>query len=199
MLSSWCERDKGIDSMPIPNYHVGQLLDRRGGVCAVLFLIVLVAILPTASSAQNDKNSAYNCTAEAEGGLFYNKALKKWQGREFTPDHKFVLRLRFLRTYIRKKEDEFQEDETINVYEATITNAGESFAQKCQSYSDTKEVAVGKYNTVFCEAELFEYKINLDSKRYLATYSVGYAVGLHNDDEHSDTPVIEGGTCTKIE
>jgi hypothetical protein len=170
-------------------------------ISRVLCVAFLTAFLSSTSDAQNKTNAAYYCTAEASGGLAYNNVLKKWEGVAFPVTHKFILRLKFVRTYVRRKENEFDKDETGNYYETTITDAGESFASPCVSYyGNAKEVWVSEnINTVFCEAALVEYKFNLNRNRYLGTYSVGYAVGLGSDDEHSDTPAIEGGTCTKIE
>jgi len=102
-----------------------------------------------------------------------------------------------LRTFVRKKRDEFDHDETISVYEVTITHAGESYVGQCES-DDDKEVFVGSNNLAFCSRNLIDYKINLEKNRYLAVYAFGFAVGGQSD-EVSDTPYIEGGTCTKIE
>jgi hypothetical protein len=163
-------------------------------ICTVF--CALLTILPSKSNAQT-KDASYFCTAEVSGGFQYNKVQKKWEGVAFPADHKFILRLKFLRTYLRKKEDQFDEDETFNVYDVMITDAGTSLAIPCTGIGK-KEVSVGKYNTVFCERSFLEYKINLNRLRYLVTYAVGYAVGQERDEE-SDTPYLEGGTCTKIE
>jgi len=163
--------------------------------------IVSTLVLPSVSNAQEDKTVTYYCTAEAEGGLFYNKAIKKWEGVRFEPRHKFVLRLKFVRTYVRKKVNEFDEDERMNVYEVTVTDAGEPMRiihDKCTTNSDSNEVPVGKNNMVLCSTVFSDYKFNLDRNRYLETYAIGYA-DSSKDDEKSDTPTIEGGTCTKIE
>ena len=127
----------------------------------------------------------------------YDQVAKKWVGLGFNTTHKFVLRLKFLRTFVRKKRDEFDHDETISVYEVTITHAGESYVGQCES-DDDKEVFVGSNNLAFCSRNLIDYKINLEKNRYLAVYAFGFAVGGQSD-EVSDTPYIEGGTCTKIE
>lgn len=166
---------------------------------SIVSLTAWSLVLSSATPGQNAKDAAYYCTAEAAGGLAYNEIIKKWQGVAFPAEHKFILRMKFLRTYIHKKESEIQEDEAFNLYEVTITGTGKNFPHECERYSGNKEVAVGKYNTVVRTAVLIDYKFNLDRNRYLGTYAVGYAVGLGDDDEHSDTPAIEDGTCTKIE
>jgi hypothetical protein len=165
----------------------------------MLCLAVLTAFMSSVSKAQNDKDAAYYCTAEAAGGLEYNKANKKWGGAEFLADHKFVLGMTFLRTSDRKKENELQGDDIIDVYGVTITDAGKTYAAPCVSRSGDREVSVSlKYNMLFCDSSLVEYRFNLNRNRFLQMYAGGYALGFDIDDEHSDTPVIQSGTCTKI-
>jgi hypothetical protein len=164
----------------------------------VVCLLLLATIMSSASNAQNDKSAAYFCTSEALAGLKYNKLQKKWEGVGFTADHKFVLRLKYLREFVEKNS---KEDKTISVYEVTMTDAGENFALPCTErlLDNNKEVLVGNNHLVFCNSVGVDYKINLDRNRYLGTYAIGYAVGSRQDDEHSDQPQIEGGTCTKID
>jgi hypothetical protein len=159
--------------------------------------IVLTTTMLSSSSAQSGTNTAYYCTEEASGGLQYDKVAKKWVGIGFNATHKFVLRLKFLRTFVRKRRNEVDHDETIGVYGVTITNAGESDESQCESEGN-KEVFVGDNSLAFCRRGLIDYKINLEKNRYLAVYAIGFAVGWQSDED-SDTPYMEGGTCTKIE
>jgi|SRR5579862_436281 len=160
-------------------------------------LTLMAAFLPSMSNAQNNNDAAYYCTEEASGGLQYDKLVKKWVGIGFNATHTFVLKLNFLRTFVRKKATQFDHDETISVYEVTIADAGENDGNQCES-DGNKEVFVGDNSLAVCRDVFIDYKINLKNNRYLAIYAVGFAVGWQSDED-SDTPYIEGGTCTKID
>src|SRR5262249_53877696 len=153
------------------------------------------------SKAQSNQSFAYYCTAEVAAGLTYSEAQQKWVGASFHANNQFVVRLNLVRTYVRKKERQFDEDQLMKVYEVTITPRGENRERQCVSASGDKEIVVhGFYNIVGCDAYGLDYKINLNINRYLMTYSVGYAVAVGEHGEgHADTPMVEGGICTKIQ
>ena len=182
----------------------------------ILFVacLILTTILTTASDAQNHGDATYYCTAEAAGGLSYNKVEKKWKGTGFNTTNKFVLRLKFLR--------EFQSQNDIpgfsgGVYKVTVTEAGKNVGQSCvpmESASD--EVQVRESLRISCTPEWNAdeiYEFNLKNNRYFHMSIFGYLyvgegkfIGSGKDlkkvpdnDEDSDTPFIEGGKCTKIE
>jgi hypothetical protein len=89
--------------------------------------------MSSATNAEKAKSASYYCADEASGGLKYNKELKKWEGVRFRTDYKFVLRLKYLRTDDHRRRFETLSNETVNVYEVTITEGGESKAWKCVS------------------------------------------------------------------
>jgi|GEM_PF-5827956 len=182
-------------------------------ICTVFCAVSLTAILPSSSNGQTkDGDAAYYCTAEASGGLAYNKLEKKWEGVAFRATHKFVLRLKFLRANHLK-------DETDVIYEVTITDAGKSDTGLCMSHGNKEVLVSGLARVVFCEEGGIGYRVNLKNNRYLKSFPFGYYtvgsgkfVDVHptdptkpnwqivpDNDEDSDTPYIEGGACTKIE
>lgn len=170
-------------------------------------MIVSALVLPTASDAQNHGDATYYCTAEAAGGLSYNKVEKKWKGVGFNTTNKFVLRLKFL-------SETSSKNETNAVYGVVITAQGKDVGSKCISMSGGESVEVQELGqVVFCQVGGEGYRINLKNNRYLHTFPFGYyTVGtpmprgelgamtfVPSTDEDSDTPYVEGGTCTKIE
>ena len=146
----------------------------RGLTIAALLVMAFAA--PSIAVAESNQNSAYYCVGEVAAGLKYDETQKQWKGTAFTPDQKFVLRLRLVRTFLKKKENQFDEDETIRVYNVIPTNRGDNFERKCSSigHMDDYEIFVGKYNIVTCDYGLVDYKFNLELNRFLATYAVGY-------------------------
>ena len=171
--------------------------------------LILTTIFSTVSDAQKNGDATYYCTAEAAGGLAYNKVEKKWKGVGVNTTNKFVLRLKFLREISSNNE-------TNAVYGVVITAAGKNVGSKCISMSGGEAVEVSDLaQVVFCQIfqGLEAYRINLKNNRYLHTVPFGYyTVGtpmprgeagamtlVPSTDEDSDTPYVEGGTCTKIE
>jgi hypothetical protein len=117
--------------------------------------------------------------------------------------------LKFLRETSSKNE-------TKAVYGVVITAQGKNVGSKCISMSGGEAVEVSDLaQVVFCQIfqGLEAYRINLKNNRYLHTVPFGYyTVGtpmprgeagamtfVPSTDEDSDTPYVEGGTCTKIE
>lgn len=174
---------------------------------SALVLIFIVAF-SSAARSQTNGNVAYFCTAEAAGGLAYSKTEKKWVGVGFHARHSFILRMKFLlETHLK--------DETRSSYQVTITEFGKNVGSKCKSRSGDEEVDVGtRVQAVLCNMDSSEgYRINLKNNRYLRVFPFGYyTVGagkfvgevgdmkiIPDTDEDSDTPFVEGGTCTKID
>ena len=94
-------------------------------------LIIMAFAAPSIAVAESNQNSAYYCVGEVAAGLKYDETQKQWKGTAFTPDQKFVLRLRLVRTFLKKKENQFDEDETIRVYNVILTNRGSLFGDLC--------------------------------------------------------------------
>jgi hypothetical protein len=121
--------------------------------------------------------------------------MKKWKGTAFNADGKFVLRLKHLRTRVRKTL--FGDDETVHDYNVTITKAGSNSPSSCANYPE-QHVTVNEYSPLICVGgdDLQEYRFSLKTNRFLSTYLYGYIDGK---DSKENTPSIEGGTCTKID
>src|SRR5690348_3164950 len=106
-----------------------------------IMLAVLGFIMEASSilMAQSNQTSSYYCTADVAGGLMYNEAQQKWVGASLHTDNQFVVRLNLVRTYVRKKENQFDQDQLMKVYDVTITPRGENFHRQCVS-SGSKEI-----------------------------------------------------------
>ena len=48
------------------------------------------------------KNAPYFSTVEFAGGLAFNETLKKWEASKLPPEDKFVLKLQFVSTRVRR-------------------------------------------------------------------------------------------------
>jgi hypothetical protein len=160
-------------------------------------MIGLLSLVPVTSAFGLDKgNVSYFCTVEASGGLAYDNSLRKWVGARFDPRGKFVFRLKYAKSTMKKDVSGVQS--SIPEYEATITPAGTNATLPCfANAGNTVNVIIGEYGWVDCQM-LFgnDYKFNLKSNRFLETFLSGFIDG---SDSGSDTPYIHGGTCTKID
>jgi len=88
-------------------------------ISAIHGLIGVMVLSSTCPAQQLVGNGAYFCTAELSGGLYYNQSAKSWQSTTLRPDHKFVVRIRYLET----KKEALAEGitETYGYYEISIT------------------------------------------------------------------------------
>ena len=164
--------------------------------------IACVAFVLIACAAFSETLDAkYFCTAESSDGLAYDAALQQWVGTAFKPTHKFVLRLKLVRTRTPTGTERSRIiGDTIGDYEVAITDAGEKVAIPCWSNAAFKAgdgtVPIDGRRWLFCETSVGNYQLNLNNNRYLEVYPIGYADGQENND---NTPYVEGGTCTKID
>ena len=46
-----------------------------------------------------DKDAAYSCIEEISTGLTFNEATKKWDAIVVRPEHKFIIAMKFIRSY----------------------------------------------------------------------------------------------------
>jgi hypothetical protein len=120
-------------------------------------LALMAVIFATSAEALPPRDASYFCEVEFSGGLAFDKSSGRWQSTTFIPSGKFVLKLKFLRSGIRK--DLFDKDEPVNDYTVTITNAGENYANPCQQYGGegTDGISVGEWNTFRCTSALQDY------------------------------------------
>ena len=163
-------------------------------ISAILGLIGVMVLSSTCTAQQLVENGAYFCTAELSGGLYYNQSAKSWQSTTLRPDHKFVVRIRYLET----KKEALAEGitETYGYYEISITDSGKSFALPCWSLGGEHVGKMDRYKQIDCSAGVRDYRFNFEYNRFLETYVIGYVEGRDSND---DTPSISGGTCTRIE
>src|SRR5262245_42745408 len=72
------------------------------------------------------KDASYFCMDEVAGGIRYNEQTKKWEGAPFRVSSKFVLKMKFLKTKLRREETVFD-------YSVTITKMGWRFPESCSN------------------------------------------------------------------
>jgi hypothetical protein len=150
----------------------------------ILIWSIMATMIVAESFAQGVKEGAYSCTAESSGGIFYNDQTKKWEGTGFRALSKFILRLKYVRTIA--EGDEFA---------VTITPGGRNDALPCASYR-TQLAQIDDLGFLACRTEFYNYKFNLKAGRFVESYLMGY---INGQDINDDTPLVSGGSCTKIE
>jgi hypothetical protein len=164
--------------------------------------VVSMAILSPMSIAQSNPNSAYYCVGDTAGAILLKTVEPPIVVAPPRLMPNFVVRLNLVNSYVRKKKNEFDQDEPMKVYEVTITPQGGNFERQCVSSSGNEVLVHGFLETVKCDAYFPFYKINLNlnlNRRFMA-YSVGYAAVAGDDGKtHREQPSFEGGACTKIQ
>ena len=155
-------------------------------------LLVFTAVFGNAhpAASQEIKEAQYFCVVEMAGGLSYFKDRKKWGGTIFQPEGKFVLHVSRVET---RKEGALG----VQTYTMNLTDAGQENKSPCYSISGTLNELVEVHTTryMLCDRSLTQYRFNLITNRFTAFYYPGFINGQDNDD---NTPVVKGGTCTKI-
>jgi hypothetical protein len=156
---------------------------------ALLGVTLSVGVVCSAAGATKD--AIYLCVPEIAGGLGFNVVTKRWEGSSFRPGDKFIVRLK----YLQSKTTSLGESDEYNV---VIKQTGTSNGEECITLpaSDPSVIAVNKWGWVLCTSGLSDYRINIVKNRFLKIYPLGYADG---EDNEKNTPVIVGGTCTKID
>src|SRR5262245_2922054 len=150
---------------------------------AILGLACL--ILSSTAFAQSE-DVGFRRGGDAAAGLWYNEQTKKWEGASFRPQQQFVLKMKFVRAR-----------ENVSDYGATVTTSGKDTGLPCTT-TDTEETVtvVDSDRSFSCTTVAYDYVFNLSTNRFLSMYVYGYVDGKDSND---NTPVVEGGTCTKID
>jgi hypothetical protein len=166
--------------------------------------VILMSALCTGVAAEawgvDFKNATYFCTAEISAGLGFDKSSKKWNSMAFRADEKFVLRMQYLKS---RKVETFSGETVLGDFNVTITKQGSNYASPC-TYDGgvtVEAITVNQYDLFKCTSSLVvEYLISVKSNRFLQTYVGEFVQGDEGLRETlPDTPLITGGTCTKIE
>jgi len=145
----------------------------------VLMIAVWLCSMASAALAQS-KDAAYYCVSEAAGGLWYNEQTKKWEGHSFHAEQKFVLKIGLVRSWVRRE------------YKVLITQSGQK-GLPCFGFSNEETITKDR---ILCTTYVHDYRFDLQTNRFLAIYFHGY---LDGNENNNNTPVIQGGTCTKID
>jgi hypothetical protein len=174
-----------------PNAQILQTV-----VCALLF----AAILSPLSYAEDTEDVSYFCIREMAAGLAYNSSREKWEGVVLPSGgsfSRFILRMKFLGDRVQRNS--LDENEDVNDYEVTITEAETNTAFSCRSAGTgvhSKIVVVGDDDNVVCSARNYNYTLNRENNRFVSVYLRGYVEGVDSDE---NTPMVSGGTCIKLD
>src|SRR5262245_28457723 len=146
----------------------------------------ILLMLCAGPALAQSKDVAYRCVGQAAAGLSYNEQTKKWEGASFRPQQQFVLKMKFVRAR-----------ENVSDYGATVTTSGKDTGLPCTSTDTDETVTVTDSDRSFsCTTVAYDYVFNLSTNRFLSMYVYGYVDGKDSND---NTPVVEGGICTKID
>jgi hypothetical protein len=135
-----------------------------------------LTLLPVNVVAQD----AYLCVAEGVAGVVFNKEAKRWSAGTFSPkDIKHVFR--------RAKPGE-RFGSNVEFKWGLYGFGKNSPSVICRDDFDAE-------GHIFCRG-LTEVQVNRKNLRYQAVYAIGYVFPY--DEEESDTPHIEFGTCSPL-
>jgi hypothetical protein len=170
-------------------------------ICTIACSTLLASVIAPTSHAQNSEDASYFCTSEMAAGLAYNATLKKWEGVQLSAEgsfSRFILRMKFLKERVQRNIADEEED--VNDYEVSITEAGTNSAFPCRSAGTgvrTKIITVvGDDGNVECSARTYNFTFNLENNRFISVFLYGYVDGIDNNE---NTPMVSGGTCIKID
>lgn len=167
---------------------------------AVVGALLFAAILSPIAWAEDSEDASYFCTREMAAGLAYNSSLEKWEGVKLPSGgsfSRFIFRMKFLGDRVQRNS--LDENEDVNDYEVTVTEAETNTAFSCRSAGTgihSKIVVVGEDDNVVCSARNYNYTLNRENNRFVSVYLHGYVDGV---DSNENTPMVSGGTCTKID
>ena len=141
---------------------------------SVVLALMLVAGPVPWGKATAAEEMKWICIADSATGFSY-------QGGKWVPTNFNVEGKRYL---ISKKQ--YRQNKNDMRYH--VTRIGRQYAYACQKDSPNE------FGMIFCQ-DIIEFKFNVNALRYMSIYSVGYFMG---NDEDSDTPYIEIGTCSPL-
>ncbi|TXH32083.1 MAG: hypothetical protein E6Q98_25865 [Rhodospirillaceae bacterium] len=104
------------------------------------------------AAAVEPKDTSYFCVVEIAGGLMYDDTQKRWRGGALRTDEKFVLKLKYLNSQMKKNF--INKDELILSFNVSITQSGTSTPRDCYSRDWTPIVEIGPGNHIFCNARV---------------------------------------------
>jgi hypothetical protein len=165
-----------------------SVVQRSGLITAFVCLYLAAAVLP-AWTQQPINDGKFFCTGEFAGGVAPDKNNNKWHGSIFRADGRFVVALKYERSRPMENVPSFMQHD----YAITVTEAGSSTPSKCFSHGAAELVTIWTPKNISCRSIMYEFWFNFEMNRFLKTFISGYV------DGSTDTPMIEGGTCTKIE
>lgn len=170
-------------------------------ICTIVCSTVLTAVFALTSHAQNSEDASYFCTRQMAAGLAYNATLQKWEGVQLSAEgsfSRFILRMKFLKERVHRNI--LDEEEDVNDYEVSITEAGTNSPFPCRGagtgFSTKIITVVGDNGDVECSARTYSFTFNIESNRFISVFLHGYVDGI---DDNENTPMVSGGTCTKID
>jgi hypothetical protein len=160
-------------------------------------IVVLVSMMgqPCRALSLQPRNASFYCEVKFSGGIAFNELSKRWDSAQFLPVDRFVLKLQFISSDVRK--DSRGDDENVTNFRATITKEelyrpASWFGSGCET-----SITVKPDDPWFsCSSGVTNYNINLGLHRFLSSYMAGYVNG---SDDNDAIPSVSGGTCTQLD
>jgi hypothetical protein len=169
------------------------------GICCCALLILLLLASPT-SAIERKKDGAYLCTPEMAAGFMFDEQQHHWRSAIFKPGSSFILRLKYLG---ERSDTSFGTRNVWDAFDATIVPTGSDDGPPCFSVNTSStttpsplEARIDQYDWLRCSILVEEFVFNARSNRFERHFAGGFLVG---DPNNKDTPLMQGGTCTKIQ
>jgi hypothetical protein len=103
--------------------------------------------------------------------------------------------------YLNSRKVRGLEEGVVGDFNVTIMRAGAKIASPCtyDGGGTVQAITVNQYDLFKCTSGLMEYLISVKTNRFLQTYVGQFVQGDEELRERSDTTMVTGGTCTKID
>jgi hypothetical protein len=167
--------------------NVADVLETGEGSLKVITALVGATLALLQPAFSEDKDAAYSCIEEMSTGLTFNEATKKWDAIVVRPEHKFIIAMKFIRSYGSLGMSD---------YHVTITKAGTDDVASCTNRHEVGAPAQVSDDEFGCRTKFFDFIVNVKTLRFLRIYSEGYVDGK---DIGTNAPSVSGGACTKID
>jgi hypothetical protein len=157
------------------------------GSLKVITALVGATLALVQPAFSEEKDAAYSCIEEMSAGLTFNETTKKWDAIVVRSEHKFIIGMKFIRSYGSLQMSD---------YDVTITKAGTDDVASCTNRYEVGAPVQVENDEFGCRTKFFDFIVNVKTLRFLRIYSEGYGGGK---DIGTNTPSVSGGACTEID
>ncbi len=153
----------------------------RSCFCAAL-IVAGLSLVANQSSAE----VSWVCAQEQVTGFSYDTASKKWVQTRFTANTKYLV------SSVASDNPYYDKSRSELIVQYGVTEFGRNFiGYSCKN---------GFFGTSLnCEG-IGDFIFDSASLRFVATYKFGYVtVGSNGEEDFGNTPLVEIGTCVKLQ